>query len=125
MTRLVERWTTLGFTEYEAKAYVALVRLGTGTGYQVAKESGVPRSMIYESLNKLAARGAVLTQSLGDLVRYAPLPPEQLLSRMRRELDDNVEALSRDLKRLVEIGSLPAARGISPAVRNPGPCPTK
>ncbi|MGE5263519.1 MAG: TrmB family transcriptional regulator [Acidobacteriota bacterium] len=98
MASLVERWTTLGFTEYEAKAYVALLQLGTATGYQIAKESGVPRSMIYESLNKLAARGAVLTQSFAEMVRYAPVPPEQLLSRMRRELDDNVEALSRDLK---------------------------
>ncbi len=98
MTSLIERWTTLGFTEYEAKAYVALLRLGPATGYQIAKESGVPRSMIYESLNKLAARGAVLTQSFADMVRYAPVPPEQVLSRMRRELDDNLEALSQDLE---------------------------
>ncbi len=101
MASLVERWTRLGFTEYEAKAYVALLQLGTATGYQIAKASSVPRSMIYESLNKLAARGAVLTQSFGETTRYAPVPPEQLLSRMRRELDDQVEALSRDLKGLV------------------------
>jgi predicted transcriptional regulator len=105
MANLVQRWTTLGFTEYEAKAYVALLQLGTATGYQIAKESGVPRSMIYESLNKLAARGAVLTQSFAEMVRYAPVPPEQLLSRMRQELDDNVEALSRDLKGIVKSGA--------------------
>ncbi len=104
MTSLVERWVTLGFTEYEAKAYVALLQLGTATGYQIAKESGVPRSMVYESLSKLAARGAVLTQSLAETVRYAPVPPEQLLSRMRRELDDQVEALSRDLMAVATSG---------------------
>src|SRR5512143_1858096 len=100
MSNLVGRWMDVGFTEYEAKAYVALLRLGPATGYQVAKESGVPRSMIYESLNKLAARGAVLTQSVGKMVRYAPVPPEQLLSRMRRELEDHVDALSQELKDL-------------------------
>ncbi len=104
MTSLVERWTTLGFTEYEAKAYVALLQLGTATGYQIAKESGVPRSMIYETLNKLVARGAVLSQSLGEIARYAPVPPEQLLDRMRRELEDNVQALSHDLKGLSSSG---------------------
>lgn len=84
MANLVQRWTTLGFTEYEAKAYVTLLQLGSATGYQIAKESGVPRSMIYETLNKLAARGAVLTQSFAEMVRYAPVPPEELLSRMRQ-----------------------------------------
>jgi HTH-type transcriptional regulator, sugar sensing transcriptional regulator len=101
MTSLVERWTALGFTEYEAKAYVALLQLGTATGYQIAKESGVPRSMVYESLSKLIARGAVLTQSTAETVRYAPVPPDQLLGRMRRELDDQAEALSRELKSIV------------------------
>lgn len=42
---LVELWMDIGFTEYEAKAYIALLRLGPATGYQIAKESGVPRSM--------------------------------------------------------------------------------
>ncbi len=105
MTSLVERWTTLGFTEYEAKAYVALVRLGSGTGYQIAKESGVPRSMIYETLNKLAARGALLTQSSGETTRYAPLPPDRLLDRMRRELDDSAKALIRELAGIAAEGA--------------------
>jgi HTH-type transcriptional regulator, sugar sensing transcriptional regulator len=98
MSNLVERWMDVGFTEYEAKAYVALLRLGSATGYQVAKESGVPRSMVYEILNKLVARGAVATQSFTEAVRYAPVPPDHLLGRMRRELEDNLTALTHDLK---------------------------
>jgi predicted transcriptional regulator len=98
MTSLIERWTAVGFTEYEAKAYVALLKLGPATGYQVAKESGVPRSTIYEVLAKLVARGAVLTQSFAELVRYAPVPPEQLLARLRRELEDTLEDLAQGLK---------------------------
>ena len=96
----------IGFTEYEAKAYVALLRLGPTTGYQTAKESGVPRSMVYEILNKLAARGAVVTQSLAETVRYAPVPPERFLERIQRELEDNVAALTRELE------SLPAASDV-------------
>ncbi len=98
MSSLIERWMDVGFTEYEAKAYTALLRLGPATGYQVAKESGVPRSMVYEILNKLAARGAVLTQSFAEVVRYAPVPPDNLLERMRREMEDNLAALTHDLK---------------------------
>ena len=104
---LVERWMDVGFTEYEAKAYVALLRLGPATGYQIAKESGVPRSMVYEILNKLIARGAVATQSLAEMVRYAPVPPDHLLDRMRRELEDNLAALTHDLKGITTASAAP------------------
>ena len=93
MSDLVERLVEIGFTEYEARAYVALLRLGPASGYQVAKESGVPRSTIYEILAKLVMRGAVLTQSFAEQVRYAPVPPDRFLSRVRREFEDNIDAL--------------------------------
>ena len=91
---MVEQLVTVGFTEYEAKVYVALQRCSPATGYQVAKESGVPRSTIYEVLGKLIARGAVVTQSFGDMVRYAPVPPDLLLDRMRHEFEDTLDELA-------------------------------
>jgi len=117
MSSLVERWMDVGFTEYEAKAYVALLRLGPATGYQVAKESGVPRSMVYEILNKLIARGVVVTQSLAEMVRYAPVPPDHLLDRMRRELEDNLSALTHDLKGLTPVPPRRVAPGTWPGAR--------
>jgi sugar-specific transcriptional regulator TrmB len=98
MSTMVEHLVEIGFTEYEAKAYVALLRLGPASGYQVAKESGVPRSTIYEILAKLVVRGAVLTQSFAEQVRYAPVPPDRLLGRIRRELEGNLDALDHELK---------------------------
>ena len=100
MSNLVERLAKAGFTEYEAKVYVALQRVSPATGYQVAKESGVPRSAIYEVLGKLIARGAVVTQSFGDMVRYAPVPPDLLLDRMRHEFEDTLDELSEGFKRV-------------------------
>ena len=100
MSNLVEQLAKTGFTEYEAKVYVALQRVSPATGYQVAKESGVPRSTIYEVLGKLIARGAVVTQSFGDMVRYAPVPPDLLLDRMRHEFEDTLDELSEGFKRV-------------------------
>ena len=107
MTSLVDRLVEIGLSEYEAKAYIALVRLGTATGYQVAKESGVPRSTIYETLGKLVVRGAVLTQSFAEQVRYAPTPPERFLGRLRREFEDHHDALLDGLNNLTETGVPP------------------
>ncbi len=102
MIDLIEQLTGLGFSEYEAKAYITLQRLRSATGYQVAKESGIPRSMIYQVLDKLIARGAVLTQSFGELVRYAPDPPELLLARMQNDYTERVTHLNASLQ---EVGA--------------------
>lgn len=88
----VLRLQELGFSEYEAKAYVALLRASPSTGYQVSKESGVPRSMIYEVLNKLAARGAALSSPAERTTLYAPVPPDELLDRLRHEFEAQLDA---------------------------------
>ena len=58
---VVDKLVAIGFSEYEAKAYAALLRENPVTGYQLAKISSVPRSMIYEVLGKLTTRGAAMT----------------------------------------------------------------
>ena len=54
--QLLPQLVKLGFSEYEAKAYIALLGKNPVSGYELAKQSGVPRSMIYEVVGKLASR---------------------------------------------------------------------
>ena len=82
---LLGNLTAIGFTEYEAKVYMALLRDNPANGYQVSKRSGVPRSMVYESLGRLYARGAVLTTGEEKSTLYRPLPPDVLLDRYDQE----------------------------------------
>ncbi len=77
-----ERLTRLGFAEWEAKVYLALLQRSPVTGYQVSKDSGVPRSMVYQVLGKLVNRGAALITHDGDSVLYAPVPPLELMERL-------------------------------------------
>lgn len=88
----------LGFTEYEAKAYLALLQQSPLSGYAVARASGVPRSKVYEVLAGLAARGDVLV-SHGEPVQYAPKPPGELIASRRqsaeRQFADAEEGLER------------------------------
>jgi sugar-specific transcriptional regulator TrmB len=82
---LLESLAAAGFTEYEAKTYLALLREHPATGYQLSKKSGVPRSMVYEALGRLHARGAVLETSDGRATQYRPLPPDVLLDQHEQE----------------------------------------
>ena len=92
-----DRLVRIGFSEYEAKAYIALLRENPATGYQLAKLSGVPRSMIYEALGKLVARGAAMTLRKGETTHYAPVPPEEFLEQLHRDHEELVDALKDDL----------------------------
>ncbi len=72
----------LGFGEYEARAYVALLRKNPLNGYELAKASKLPRANVYSVLAKLEERDAVVRLDTPAGTRYAPVPPEELLKRL-------------------------------------------
>ena len=91
---------SIGFTEYEARVYLALLRDNPATGYQIGKKAGVPRSMVYEALGRLDARGAVLKTGDRRGTLYRPVPPELLLDRYEQEQLGLIRSLRDNLYRL-------------------------
>jgi sugar-specific transcriptional regulator TrmB len=96
----IDKLVKIGFSEYEAKAYTALLRESPVTGYQIAKISGVPRSMIYEVLGKLTSRGAAMTLRQEGSTKYAPVPAEEFLAQLQREYEELITSLRDDLATL-------------------------
>ncbi|MBU0494215.1 MAG: TrmB family transcriptional regulator [Chloroflexi bacterium] len=92
----------MGFTEYEAKVYMALLREYPATGYQISKTSGVPRSMVYAALGRLHVRGAVLETRDERATLYRPLPPDVLLDQHEQEQRDLLGAMREGLRKLYE-----------------------
>ncbi|WP_117591393.1 TrmB family transcriptional regulator [Haloprofundus halophilus] len=87
----------LGLSNYEARVFVALHRLGTGTAKDVHDLAGVPRSQVYGAAEDLEARGLVeLQQSTPK--RYRPVSleaaKELLTVRLERERDRAFDALA-------------------------------
>jgi sugar-specific transcriptional regulator TrmB len=103
---LIGKLVRIGFSEYEAKAYVALLRRSPVTGYELAKVSGVPRSMIYEVMGKLTGRGAAMTLRTGGTTKYAPIPATEFLDQIRREQGDLLDSLKDDLSTLASVPDL-------------------
>jgi sugar-specific transcriptional regulator TrmB len=96
----IDKLVKIGFSEYEAKAYVALLIESPVTGYQLSKTSGVPRSMIYEVLGKLTARGAAMTLRQEGSTRYAPVPAKEFLDQLHREHEELITSVKDDLAAL-------------------------
>ncbi len=99
MKNIIQQLQNLNFTQYESKAYLALLQQGNVTGYELAKNSGIPASKIYQVLNKLIAKEVVLALDSGP-VRYAPIPPEDVLNRFRGEFLNTIDLLSESLKEI-------------------------
>ncbi len=102
---LMDDLTAIGFTEYEAKVYLALLRESPTTGYQLSKKAGVPRSMVYEALGRLDARGAVLKTGDARVTLYRPLPPDVLLDRFEEEQRTLAQHLRAGLRWLHDTSS--------------------
>jgi Cd2+/Zn2+-exporting ATPase len=89
-----------GFTEYEAKVYLALLSNHPATGYQISKQAGIPRSMVYEALGRLHTRGAVLKTEEQRSSLYRPLPPDTLLDHFAEDHRQLIRSLRENLQAL-------------------------
>ncbi|MCK5453124.1 MAG: TrmB family transcriptional regulator, partial [Calditrichia bacterium] len=87
---IAKKMCNLGFTQYEAKAYVSLINHYPATRYELSKSSGVPRSAIYDVISRLESYGAVSVISQNP-EKYVPLPPEQFLKILEQRYAQKIE----------------------------------
>lgn len=71
----------LGFSEYEARAYLALYELQPATAYEVSKLAGLPKANAYSVLESLTKKEAVQPISENPL-RYVAVAPATLFKRI-------------------------------------------
>lgn len=90
----------LGLTDYEARAYRALLEHGELNGYALAKASGIPRPNIYAVADKLLQRGAAERIEGAQRPRYAAVPPAQLLRGIEAEQKQALHAAEDALAQL-------------------------
>ncbi len=92
----------LGFSEYESKAYLALLKEYPLNGYTLAKNSGIPRSRIYEVLKNLINKQLVLEEEEGKNKFYYPVDPDIFIKRLKSDFDGIFENISRFAKDVYE-----------------------
>ena len=96
-TSPVQGLLEIGFSEYEARAYLELLRSSPSGAYELSKSSGIPSSKIYQALARLVDRGAALPLEEGGKTRYVPLAPRELVESRRLRVDQQLEALEAQL----------------------------
>jgi sugar-specific transcriptional regulator TrmB len=90
----------IGFTEYEAKAYLALLSRNPSTAYEVSKFSTVPSSKIYEVLSKLFERDVITIVEENKKKKYIPKNPDEMIDLYKNKMNNTLEDLRIDLNNI-------------------------
>ena len=96
MKKLISQLQNLNFTQYESRAYLTLLQQDNISGYELAKNSGIPASKIYQVLNKLMEKEVIIALD-SEPVKYTPLPPNEVLSRLKGDYLNTVNNLDSKL----------------------------
>ena len=80
----------IGFTLNEAKVYLTLLQNRYLNGYEISKLSNVSRSLVYDVIDKLVAKGFIL-KSEGQVNYYCALPYDKVIEKIK---NDNINKLN-------------------------------
>ena len=97
MESVVEKLQQVGLTEYEAKAYLALLNTHLNTATQVSEKSGVPRTKIYSVLEALKHKGWVRVYS-GVPLLFKAVAPQSVFEKVKGDLERFLESIQATLK---------------------------
>jgi sugar-specific transcriptional regulator TrmB len=96
---LIEHMSVFNFSPYETRAYSALLQKSPMNGHEVSRAAGIPPSKIYETLQRLHQKGAVLVYH-SEATLYAPVPYKDLLARLRQHTESTFQAVEQELGQL-------------------------
>jgi len=81
---ILNNFKALGFTEYEGKVYLSLLRCHPSSASNISDHSGVPHSRVYDITKRLIKKGYAVSQGTGP-ERYSPISPEELIDSLKRD----------------------------------------
>lgn len=84
---------------YEVKIWTALLSRGVATAGELSDIANVPRSRSYDVLESLEKKGFAVTK-LGKPIKYIAVPPEEVLERVKKNMDEEAK---EKIKRLDEL----------------------
>lgn len=97
ISEAVEVLQQLGLNEYEAKCFVGLSRMSTGTAKELSEITEVPRTRVYDAIRVLEAQGLVEIQHSSPQ-QFRAVPLEEATETLRDRYEERVERVGRALE---------------------------
>lgn len=100
-TLAIDAFEQLGLSRLESEIYVYLLENPPSTGYRIAKAIGRSKTNVYQAIEGLAAKGAVLV-SEGELRLCTAVQPQELLDQMERVFRDRKKLALDEVRSLIK-----------------------
>ena len=100
----VESLQHLGLREYEARAFVALSRLPSGTAKDISEVSDIPRTRVYDAVRVLEERGLVEIQHTNPQV-FRAVSVAEAVQTFLTEFESHIESLRDSLEELEPVST--------------------
>lgn len=97
---IIKKLEKMGLPNKEGEVYLHLVKNPYSNGSQIAKKLGYPRTSIYSLLAKLQVKGCILSVPEGDVTTYVAVNPQDLLFRLKKEMEEASEVLNQEFKKV-------------------------
>lgn len=93
----VEELEQLGLREYEAKCFVSLTKIRSGTARDVSEHVDVPRTRVYEAVRSLESEGLVEIQHSSPQ-RFRAIPITEAVEVLEGRYRSRIDSLERALE---------------------------
>ncbi len=100
MKTAISQLTKLGLSEYEAKAYTALLKENPLTAYEIAKNSSIPTSKVYEVIRKLENRQMMQAIHTKGSKLFIPIPLDEFIENYKNSVDNRLDTVRDELKNI-------------------------
>ena len=107
MENLIHKLKSLGFTEYESKVFVALIKGYMMSASEIADSAGIRRTDVYNILKSFVEKGYCNEIETNSILTYEMISPDVIFDKIERDIlrekENELTALKdtmRDLKPL-------------------------
>lgn len=100
----IEGLQELGLQEYEARCFVGLSRLSTGTAKKLSEITEVPRTRVYDAIRVLESKGLVEIHHSSPQ-QYRAVPLREARETLRDQFDSRVDRVYRALENIETLDS--------------------
>lgn len=85
MEEILNKLENLGFTNYESKVFLVLMKGHNMTAAEIAKDANIPRTSVYDILKSFTEKGFCNEIETPTKLRYEMIDPDIVESKLRNE----------------------------------------
>lgn len=102
MKELIKNLEFLGFTNYESKVFLVLMKGHNMTAAEIAEEAGIPRTSVYDILKIFSEKGYCNELETPTKLRYEAIDPEVIEGKIENEITQSSNKRLKTLKTIFE-----------------------